>query len=120
MMMVLAFRRQSSSCGVNVLPVSACSIWNTQKKELPGSPALRSKYLSAFFYPFECGKWTDAVLNPAGSCAFWSFLLHSPAWVLQQAALDPFPMLLESCREPSSQCSTPAASFSGSGEVDSP
>lgn len=53
MMMVLAFRRQSSSCGVNVLPVCVSYLEHTEKKRLPGNLALRSKYLSAFFYPFQ-------------------------------------------------------------------
>ena len=89
-MMVLAFRRQSSSCGVNVLPVCVSYLEHTEK-ELPRSLALGSKYLSAFFYPFECGKWTDAVLNPAGSCAFSVLCCTAPPWVLQKRALDPFP-----------------------------
>lgn len=85
LMMVLAFRRQSSSCGVSVLPVCVCLFGTHRKRSCPGSLALRSdKYLSAFFYPFECGKWTGCGAEPSWLLCFLGSLLHSPAWVLQK------------------------------------
>lgn len=49
-----------------------------QKKEMPGSVALCSKYLSAFFYSFKYQQWIDVYqTQPAAMRAFSILFLHA-------------------------------------------
>lgn len=95
--MALVYRRQPSYCGINVCPFA----FICKKKKMPGSVALCSKYLSAFFYSFKYQQWIDVYqTQPAAVHAFSILFLHartlSPP---EERAGSVFLVLLERCRE---------------------
>lgn len=65
-------------------------IYLEQKKEMPGSLALCSKYLSAFFYSFKCRKWIDVYRTQPAAVPSLFLFCTAPPLVLQKRGLDRF------------------------------
>lgn len=100
-----------------VMQKTAIILWNKcvpvciylQKKELPGSLPLCSKYLSAFFYSFKYQKWIGVCqTQPAAMHAFSVLSLHAPTRSPpEERTASIFLVLLERCREATTRCPAP-------------